>query len=54
MGTTLNNLAGIYQIQGRYSESEDLYRRALRIDERRLGSEHLDVAMDRCKPRRSE
>jgi tetratricopeptide (TPR) repeat protein len=32
--------------QGRYAEAEPLYKRALRIDEKALGPEHPDVAID--------
>jgi tetratricopeptide (TPR) repeat protein len=35
----INNLAELYRIQGRYSETEPLYRRALEAFERRLGKE---------------
>ena len=38
--TTLNNLAGLYCDQGRSSDAEPLYRRALTICEKVLGSEH--------------
>jgi tetratricopeptide (TPR) repeat protein len=37
---SLNNLAGLYHNQGKYAEAEPLYRRALAICERTLGSEH--------------
>ena len=39
----LNNLAGLYQAQGRYAEAEPLYRRSLAIREKALGPEHPDV-----------
>ena len=29
-GTSLNNLAGLYKLQGRYSEAEPLYKRSAR------------------------
>ncbi|MGA0200155.1 MAG: tetratricopeptide repeat protein, partial [Prochlorotrichaceae cyanobacterium] len=38
--TSLNNLAGLYRAQGRYSEAEPLYQRALTVAEAVLGSEH--------------
>ena len=44
LGTTLNNLAELYQDQGRYGEAEPLYKRALAIREKALGPEHPDVA----------
>ena len=44
MATSLNNLAGLYQAQGKYAEAEPLYQRALAIREKALGPEHPDVA----------
>ena len=41
---SLNNLAVLYQSQGRYAEAEPLYKRALAIREKALGPEHPDVA----------
>ena len=41
--TSVNNLAGLYQAQGRYGEAEPLYRRALEASERVLGKEHPDT-----------
>jgi len=38
--TSVNNLAGLYQVQGRYGEAEPLYRRALAASEKVLGPEH--------------
>ena len=46
LATTLNNLAEIHRAQGKYAEAEPLYKRALAIDEKALGSDHLDVATD--------
>ena len=40
----LNNLAGLYQAQGRYPEAEPLYQRSLAITEKALGPEHPHVA----------
>src|SRR5262249_46355668 len=37
---TLNNLAGLYCLQGKYIEAEPLLRRALAIREQRLGVDH--------------
>ncbi len=44
VATTLNELAGLYQEEGRYKEAEPLLQRALGIDERVLGPGHPDVA----------
>ncbi len=44
MATSLNNLALVYDDQGRYAEAEPLYQRALPIFEKALGPEHPDVA----------
>jgi tetratricopeptide (TPR) repeat protein len=41
----LNNLAGLYSDQGRYSDAELLYKRAQRIREHTLGSRHFNVAL---------
>src|SRR5205807_706181 len=41
---TLNNLARVYQMQGRYQEAEPLYHRALSIREQMLSPEHPHVA----------
>ena len=41
---TLNNLASVYQAQGKYAEAEALYKRALAIREKALGQDHPDVA----------
>ena len=38
--TSVNNLAFLYQAQGRYGEAEPLLRRALEARERVLGPEH--------------
>ena len=43
VGTSLNNLARLYQSQGRYAEAEPLFRRSLAIREKALGPEHPDV-----------
>ena len=39
----MNNLASLYIDQGRYSEAEPLYMRALEASERVLGREHPDT-----------
>ena len=41
---SLNNLAVLYDEQGRYAEAEPLYKRALAIREKALGPDHPDVA----------
>lgn len=40
VATSLNNLAGLYSSQGRYSQAEPLYQQALEICERCLGVNH--------------
>jgi len=42
---SLNNLAALYRAQGRYSEAEPLYQRALTIQEQRLGLDHPNVVV---------
>ena len=44
LAMSLNNLAGLYDNQGKYAEAEPLYKRLLAIDEKALGPEHPDVA----------
>ncbi len=44
LAQSLNNLAGLYNSQGKYAEAEPLYRRALAIAEATLGPEHPNVA----------
>jgi len=44
VATSLNNLAGLYAEQGKYAESEPLYKRALEIREKALGPDHPNVA----------
>ena len=46
MATSLKNLAELYRVQGKYADSEPLYLRALKIDEKALGREHPGVATD--------
>jgi tetratricopeptide (TPR) repeat protein len=41
---TLNNLAGVYHVQGKLAEAEPLYREAIQIRERQLGEAHPDTA----------
>jgi Tetratricopeptide repeat len=43
VGQSLNNLANVYWMQGKYSEAEGLYKRALVIREKALGATHPDV-----------
>jgi adhesin HecA-like repeat protein len=40
VAASLNNLAGLYDAQGRYDEAEPLYKRALEILEKSLGEKH--------------
>jgi tetratricopeptide (TPR) repeat protein len=42
--TTLNNLALLYNSQGRYAEAEPLYQQALELSRELLGDRHPDVA----------
>jgi tetratricopeptide (TPR) repeat protein len=44
IATSYNNLAGLYEFQGRYAEAEPLFVKALAIRQRLLGEEHLAVA----------
>ena len=44
LAASLNNLAAIFDAQGKYAEAEPLHQRALAIREKALGSEHPDVA----------
>ena len=39
----MNNLAVLYQSQGRYAEAEPLYQQALQLSEKVLGKEHPDT-----------
>ena len=43
VGMALNNLAGLYEAQGRYAAADPLYRRSLAITEKALGPEHMNV-----------
>jgi len=42
--TSLNNLAELYDLQGRYSEAEPLYLQALELTQDLLGKDHPNVA----------
>src|SRR5438105_2338820 len=42
--TSLNNLAGLYRVQGNYEQAESLYQRTIAIGEKTLGAEHPEVA----------
>ncbi len=44
LAASLNNLAALYDTQGKYAQAEPLYRRALAIREKVLGPEHPAVA----------
>ena len=50
MGDALSNLALVYWTQGRNSEAEELYKRALAIREKALGQDHSGVALDPQRP----
>ena len=43
-GVALDNLAIVYQPQGKYADAEGLHKRALAIREKALGANHPDVA----------
>jgi tetratricopeptide (TPR) repeat protein len=43
VGQRLNNLAELYRAQGRYTEAEPLYKRAIAVREKALGPDHPDV-----------
>ena len=43
--SSLNNLAALYDSQGKLTEAEPLFRRALEIRERVLGPDHPDTAL---------
>ena len=40
VATSLNNLAGLYNLQGKYEKAEPLYKQALEIAEQTLGKNH--------------
>ncbi len=44
LGAALNNLALMYDEQGRYADAEPLYKQSLEIGEKSLGKDHPDVA----------
>ncbi|NES84881.1 MAG: tetratricopeptide repeat protein, partial [Moorea sp. SIO2B7] len=44
VATSLNNLALLYERQGKYGEAEPLYRQALALSKKLLGEDHPDVA----------
>ena len=44
MATVLNNLATLLQLRGRFEEAEPLLLRALEIDEKTVGKEHVNIA----------
>ena len=46
MPNDLNNLATVYNSQGRYDEAIELYKQALLIGEKTIGKEHPDYAID--------
>ena len=44
LATSLNNLANLYNTQGKYGEADPLYKRSLEIWEKALGPDHPSVA----------
>ena len=44
LATSLNNLAELYRLQGKFVDAEPLYKRSLAIREKSLGPEHPRVA----------
>jgi len=46
---SLNNLATLYQDQGKYEQAEPLLKRALSICEQQMGLEHPDTQVVRGK-----
>jgi tetratricopeptide (TPR) repeat protein len=44
LGNSLNNLADLYRVQGKYTEAEPLYKRSLKMMEKALGLNHPSVA----------
>lgn len=44
IGTSINTLADIYKAQNRYTEAEELYKRALAIREKALGLNNANTA----------
>ena len=52
LATSLNNLAEVYRLQGRYAEAKPLYKRSLAIREKTLGPEHPELAQGTPEPRR--
>jgi tetratricopeptide (TPR) repeat protein len=44
VATSLNNLAGLYQAQGRYGEAEPLFLRAIEIWVKTLPADHPKIA----------
>ena len=47
VAASLNNLAGLYQSQGRYSEAESLHLRSLSIWQQQLGDDHPNTQTGR-------
>ena len=44
VATSYNNLAGVYDSQGKYAKAEEYYNKALGIYLKKLGADHPDVA----------
>ena len=45
MAISLNNLAGLYKNQGRYTEAEPLYLQALELYKKLLGEDHPNTSL---------
>lgn len=46
LALSLNNVAAIYQVMGKYTMAEPLYTRSLDIKKKLLGEDHPDVALN--------
>ncbi|MGG7380762.1 tetratricopeptide repeat protein, partial [Escherichia coli] len=44
VAVTLRSLADVYFAKSRYSDAEQLYQRALKIQEKRFGPDHAELA----------
>lgn len=47
VATSLYNLAGLYESQGRYKQAEPLYLKALEVAEQSLGANHPNTVLIR-------
>jgi len=46
--TSMINLAGVFDSQGKYQAAEEMYRRALELTEKTLGPEHPSTLTSIC------